>query len=375
MTFDLRGRTLLLAVAGSRAYGIHTAASDVDVKGVAVPPARYYHGYLERFEQADKASEIQPFLQDLTPEEQAISREIKLEGSVYELRKFITLAAQANPNILDVLFCREAELRRVTPLGARLREARGLFLSAKARHTFSGYAMSQLKRIKLHRKWLLEPPAAPPTRAEYDLPEQTLIPADQLAAANAAVQKRMDQWEIDFGELEPAGVVAIQAQVERFLSEVLATTGSRWRSAARTIGLDENLIFVMQKEREYQAAQRYWKQYQDWKANRNPARAALEAAHGYDCKHGAHLYRLTRMCREILEDGEVNVWRGGIDAEEIRAIRAGEWEYDRLVEWAEAEDAALTALYREGRYVVPKRPDVAAIDALCCELVEAGLSD
>lgn len=377
--FPLREHTILLTVAGSRAYGIHRAESDVDLKGVAIPPKAYFHGYLSRFEQADKASEMRTFADLLNAEEQAAVAATKLEGSIYELRKFIGLAADCNPNILDALFCRDEELRLATPLGEKLRENRALFLSAKAKHTFSGYAAAQLKRIRGHRAWLLSPPKAPPTRAAFGLPEFTLIPADQLAAANAAVASKIDSWALDFSGLDDAEIVHIEGQIAAYLSELRVAAGLestddlKWMAAARHVGLDDNLIQVLQREREYAAAQRYWKQYQEWRAGRNADRAVLEERYGFDTKHGAHLVRLLKMCREILETGQVNVWRGGIDAEQILAIRAGAWSYDELLEWAEAEDAALTELYNQRRYAVPKQPDREAIDRLCVELVEAAL--
>src|SRR5690348_12239591 len=103
MEFDLPAATILLTVAGSRAYGIHRSDSDVDVKGVAIPPASYLHGYLKRFEQADAPSHLVPFTSLLNEEERAAVAATKLEGSIYDLRKFITLASDNNPNILDVL--------------------------------------------------------------------------------------------------------------------------------------------------------------------------------------------------------------------------------------------------------------------------------
>lgn len=381
MNFDLFDRTILLVVGGSRAYGIHTEASDVDVKGVAVPTAEYFHGYLHRFEQADQTSYISAFAPVLNEVEKAVVAQTKLEGSIYELRKFVNLAVDANPNILDVLFCREEEVRLTSRIGDKLRENRDLFLSAKAKHTFSGYSAAQLKRVRTHRKWLLSPVEQQPLRADFGLPENTLIPADQLAAARAAVQKKIDGWEFDFHALPDAEIIHVTSQIVDHLSEIRANLGfetiddAKWLAAARSIGLDTNLILVMQREREYEAAHRGWKQYQDWKKNRNPERAALEEKHGFDTKHGGHLFRLLRMCREILETGKVNVWRGGIDAEEILSIRRGAWSYDKLVEWAEAEDAALEALYKERRYVVPKTPDREAIDRLCIELVETALSE
>ncbi len=70
---------------------------------------------------------------------------------------------------------------------------------------------------------------------------------------------------------------------------------------------------------------------------------------------------------------KIRVWRGDIDREEILAIRAGQWDYDELVEWAEAEDQALHDKYKSRDYVVPKAPNRKAIDQLCIQMVEQAL--
>lgn len=49
MNFDLKPHTILLTLAGSRAYGTNTFTSDVDLKGVCVPPKEFYLG-TKRFE-------------------------------------------------------------------------------------------------------------------------------------------------------------------------------------------------------------------------------------------------------------------------------------------------------------------------------------
>ena len=378
MNFDLRKHTHLLVVAGSRAYGLHTDTSDVDVKGVAIPPAAYFFGYLQNFDQADKATQIGVFLDDMTDAEKEIIGREKLEGSIYNLVKFCKLAADSNPNILDVLFCRDEEVRYMSPLGERLRANSELFISAKAKHTFSGYAAAQLKRIRGHRAWILNPPKGQPTRAEYDLPEHTLVPKDQLAAAEAAIRKQIDVWNIDYGELSDSEVIHIKGQVAEYLAAVkLGNEADVWMSAARHTGLTENFIELMFRERRYTSAQNEWSRYQGWKKSRNPARAALEEKHGYDTKHGAHLVRLLRMGREIMETGKVNVWRGAgpgpNDREELLGIRNGQWPYDQLVEWAETEDDVLQEMYKQRKYVVPGQPDRKAIDHLCQELAMEAL--
>ena len=374
MGFDLRTHTILLTVAGSRAHGLHRPDSDVDLKGVAVPSREALYGFLHPFEQIDDAPSLQPLAEFLQEPERAVVERSKLEGSVYDVRKFARLAADSNPNLFEILFCRDEEVRVCTAIGRRLRDARRIFLSQKARHSFSGYALAQLRRIHGHRRWLLDPPKGPPDRATFGLPPRTLIPADQLAAAQAAVRKKLDQWEIDFGALPKSEVLHVQEQIVAFLSEVMESTDARWKNAARTIGLDDNLILVLDRERHYKAAHDDWVQYQSWQKSRNPERAKLEAAFGYDTKHGAHIVRLLRMGREILETGEVHVWRGDRDAEELQAIRAGAWTIDRLLGWAEEEERALGRIVNDGKAVVRERPDMEAIDALAIELVEASLA-
>lgn len=295
---------------------------------MAVPPARVLLGFRHRWEQADQPGDLLPFGDLLSAEEAAAGAAHGLEGTVYELRKVVALAADCNPNLLELMACRDQEVRLCTPIGERLRAALPSFLSQKARHTFGGYARSQLARIQTHRRWLLEPPKAPPTRAAFGLPERTTLPRDLFGAAEAA---------------------------------------------ARTVDLDDNLMELMDRERRYRAAQRAWEQYQGWLRSRNPARAALEAAHGYDTKHAAHLVRLLRMGREILEQGCVFVWRGDRDGEELRGIRAGAWSYEALMSWAQEADAALELLLQEGRAVVPAQPDLEALDALAAALMAEGM--
>lgn len=384
--FSLIERTIVLAVGGSRAYGIHKIDSDVDVKGVAVPGKAQFLGFNSGFEQVDKPGHMQVFVQHMNADEQQVITATKLEGVVFDVRKFFKLAAESNPNILDVLFCRDEEVRICTPMGKVLRDNRDLFISAKAKHTFSGYAAAQLKRIKGHRAWLLTPPKAQPTRADFGLPETTLIPADQLAAAEASVRKQLDLWGVDCTGMSEAEVINFTTQATEWMSRTQISLGfgqvaqpdAQWLAAARTVGLTENLIYVMQKEREYKSAQNYWKQYQEWKTNRNPARAELEAKYGYDTKHGAHLVRLLRMGREIMETGKVHVWRGAgsgpNDREELLAIRGGEWSYDKLIEWASAEDADLERRYKTGDYALPHAPDRVRLDKLCVEIVETMLA-
>lgn len=347
----LRERTIYITLAGSHSYGTNIASSDIDIRGVFVAPKEYYLGFNSKIEQVECKDP------DLT---------------FFEIRKFVELAANCNPNIIELLFTDSKDHLLVTPAWQVLQDNRNLFLTQKAKHTFSGYAISQLNRIKLHRQYLLHPVEKQPTREEFGLPNHTVIPRDQLEAANAAIKKQIDIWnwkELD--DLEPALRQAVKTEFYNKLTEITGwaakeVEGKIWLSAANKLGINSNFLELLDMERRYQAKLNEWRSYQNWKANRNPKRAEMEAKFGYDAKHAMHLVRLCRICSEILTEGVV--WVKRPDAAELIAIRNGAWSYEKLIEWAAQQEAELDTLIAHCK--LPKAPDRKKIDQLCISIVE-----
>jgi hypothetical protein len=122
----------------------------------------------------------------------------------------------------------------------------------------------------------------------------------------------------------------------------------------------------VRREKRYKTALDDWKAYQDWAQKRNPKRKELEAKNGYDCKHAAHLIRLIRMAKEILQDGEVHVYRP--DRDELRQILNGEWSYDKVIAEADKMDEELEALYATSK--LRNKPDHKGIKDLYFEICE-----
>lgn len=347
----IKDRTVFLVRHGSHAYGTNIATSDEDFKGIAIPPKPYYLGSQFKFEQAE--------LKDP-------------DTVIYEIRKFFNLASSCNPNIIEVLFTDPSDHVIVDPIGQIILDNKEKFLSKRIKHTFSGYAFSQLKRIKTHRRWIMNPPAAPPTRESLGLPNETLIPKNQLEAATAEIQKELDRFQFDFMEELPEPMkISIRNTMSEMLGELKITSDMHWMAAARKIGLSDNFIELMKQERSYNTLKDEWDHYQIWKKTRNVARYDLEEKYGYDTKHAYHLVRLIRMCRETLTTGKVFVKRD--DREELLHIRNGGWKYDDLIEFAESEEKSLKELY-EVSNILPNKPDHHYIDNLCIELVEKSLS-
>lgn len=206
------------------------------------------------------------------------------DDELHELRKFLKLAADCNPNIIEFLYVEKGIIIE-TPIWKKIRENRELFLNETAKVSFLHYAIAQLKKIQTHRGYLLNPKDRP-LRKDFNLPEQTVIPAVSLKA----ILSLKTEW--------------IQSD------------------------LRETVI----NERKYHLALKDYKAYEKWKTERNEKRRKLEAICGYDAKHAMHLVRLVRMAKEILNTGKVNVHRHNIDADELRAIRNCEMSYEKLME-------------------------------------------
>lgn len=369
MTDWLRDRTILLTIGGSHAYGMATESSDLDVKGICVPPMEYYLGFVHEFAQTDSPIVIRQAYSDVIPDRLSHAAANKLEGAVYELRKFMRLASDCNPNILEVLFCEDADILLATQTGELLRQHREMFLSRRARARYQGYAMSQLHLINTHRGFLLNPEPMQPRRSDYGLNEQADPAAkEQLAFVQAEVQKRMDHWNngsfLGDDDLEESTKIRVREGVAQFLAELGIAQSTRELAAMQSIGFDDSTIALLQKERAYRNAMNRWQQYQKWLKDRNPARAALEAKHGFDTKNGAHLVRLLVTCKELVSTGQLRVRRD--DAEFLLGIRSGAWSYDQLIDWAGNIAHEIDVLMPTSP--LPAFPDKAMLNKICVQI-------
>jgi len=304
---DVLDQTIYLVRHGSHAYGTNTPDSDVDEKGVCVlRDPKFYIGF-SKFDQKDGG-----WSDDA-------------DRQIYDIRKFVRLALACNPNIIEILFVTEDDVLKITPAGQLLRDNREMFLSRRAAKTFTGYALSQLKKVKNHKKWIDNPPSEP-NPAEH-------VHMHALMAG--------DRWTREFDD-------------HKFTVEVSSTL--REISPVSITHIDKKAMSGEQKK---------WDQYAEWKTNRNPVRAGMEKAYGFDGKHASHLIRLLRMGEEILRDGVVKVRRP--DASNLLAIRAGDFSYDDLLADAEATLERIDKLVKSSP--LPADPDYDGAEELVMALI------
>lgn len=335
-------RAILVGVVGSQAYKINTASSDTDIRGVFIAPLDYYLG-IKSVEQVEGGWESigQP-----------------KDTYLYEVRKYVRLAADNNPNILEILWLDDYITK--TKAGQLIIDNRDLFLSTKAKHTYSGYAHAQLRRIDTHRKG--EPPIPifkginnePLSKSEmgafYAFLEATVMSHLQYLELGEEFMELVSRLDIK-GILQQRGVPDAHFDIVREL-----TRSKR------------DFISDLQASQEYKRQVETYNAYLERKKNRNPERAALEAKCGYDGKHGAHCLRLLHMGIEILRDGDVivNRERAG-DAKLLMSIRHGDVPYERLIELVDESMSELDTAYKHS--TLPKYPDKERINELCVELL------
>lgn len=310
MQIDPRFKIIFEGITGSHLYGTSLPSSDKDIRGVFIPTEEFYFGFLENVEQIEfKEPDV----------------------TYWEIQKFFKLCLDNNPNILELLFIpHEFTIIPETNEWIDILDNKNLFLSSKAKHTFSGYAISQLHRIKQHREWLLNPPGKQPERKDFGLPNTNVIIRDQINAYDELIAK---------GEI---------------------------------LELSFNALEVLQREKAYINAAKYWTNYKEWERNRNPQRAESERKFGYDTKHASHLFRLLGEGKELLTTGHITFPRP--DAENLLTIRYGKYSYDELINMIGGDIDSYFKSF-EDKIILPHSSDRKKADKLCQKLIKERLTN
>lgn len=112
---------------GSKAFGLDNEDSDDDLRGIFLPPADRHWSLYKLPEQIEIKTES--------------------DDEVYwEIEKFFKLALKANPNILETLWT--PIVLDSSPIAEKIRTNRSAFLSNHLYKTYSGYVLSQFRRMK-----------------------------------------------------------------------------------------------------------------------------------------------------------------------------------------------------------------------------------
>ncbi len=123
--YNLYDAVIYRCVVGSRAFGLDDEASDIDLRGIYLPPADLQWSLYGVPEQLENNA---------------------TQECYWEIQKFLVLALKANPNVLECLYTPLVEV--AAPLAQELLQMREIFLSQLVYQTYNSYALSQFKKME-----------------------------------------------------------------------------------------------------------------------------------------------------------------------------------------------------------------------------------
>ena len=335
------GHIIFECISGSRAYGLDTPTSDTDIRGVFILPKESFYS-LDYIDQVNNESN------DIV---------------YYELRKFIDLCSNNNPNILELLNVPEECVLYKHPIFDEIKL--DYFLSRQCEKSFANYAYAQIKKarglekkivnpVEKERKSVLdfcfvyEKGKSMPLKVFLDIHN---IKQENCGVANIAHLKDCNNLYHSL-EIPYKGVIRSGRANDIALSSIPK-------------GEDSIGMLFFNKDG-YSTYCKKYKEYWDWVGKRNEERYKTTVSHGknYDSKNMMHTFRLLHMAKEIASERTINVKRS--DRDFLLDIKKGKFEYDELVSWAEKRKQELEELYATSN--LPEKPNLKKINGLLVKL-------
>jgi uncharacterized protein len=329
------GWLIFETIIGSRAYGLNTETSDTDIRGVFVLPKETYYGL-------EYTAQVNNETNDIV---------------YYELKRFIELLANNNPNILEMLAVPQECILYKHPLMENINTQ--LFLSKKCEGAFANYAFTQIKKASGLEKKVMNP-MEEIRKSVLDfcyiqIGNHSIALKDYLFK-NSLLQEQCGLAKIDHFK----DCYYLYYSTENKYYGIVKNEGAN-EVHLTNIPKGETPIGVLYFNKDgYSIYCKQYREYWDWVTKRNEERYKGTITHGkkYDAKNMMHVFRLLRMAKEIAMDGKINVWRN--DRPFLLGIKSGQFEYDDLVAQATELKEALPQLFAQSN--LPNEPNVEKIN-------------
>lgn len=344
---DLHQQNLILfeAVAGSHAYGLATAQSDTDIKGVFYLPAERYYGLNYQAQISNPSNDV----------------------VYYELGRFVELLLASNPSALELLASPADCILQRSPLFTQLKIQ--WFLSTACRLSFAGYAIGQIKKARGLNKKIVNPMSEIKKSILdfcYVLEAGRSVPVKTWLEKRNWAQEHIGLCEIAharhlfaiFYDHERKHIYQGMIQKEQANNLLLS-------HIAPDAVLQGYLFFNQEGYhhycREYSA---YWQ----WVKVRNEARYQINQSHnrGYDSKNIMHTFRLLYMAKEIAQFGEIRVRRA--NREELLQIKSGALDYETLLAQAEQLMQEVETIFAENPCALPEQVNRAEAERILVQM-------
>lgn len=335
------GLLVFEVITGSKSYGLDTAKSDTDIRGVFVLPKDMYYSLEYTAQVNNETNDI----------------------AYYELRKFMELLSKNNPNILEMLNTPDQFVLQKNAIMGKLNT--DIFLSRLCEKTFANYAFTQIKKAYGLEKKIVNPVEEEKKSVLdfcYVYENKESIPLTQFLETK--------QWQQN--QIGLSVIAHLRNCYNFYYSDVIKYSGVIKKENANEVALSSipkgemsSGLLYFNKDG-YSVYCKKYKEYWEWVSKRNEVRYNTTMFHGknYDSKNMMHVFRLLLMAKEIAIEGTVNVYRK--DREFLLAIKEGKYEYDELLSKAKELRDELPTLYKQSS--LPEVPDIKSINKILIEM-------
>lgn len=339
---------ILLAFGGSYAYGTNTEESDIDVRGIMFVPEMNLLGNkdFEQFEDNDT------------------------DTVIYGLNKLFKLLIQCNPNVCEILGCKEEHYVKFSDLANVILACKNKFLSKRAIYSFGGYANAQLRRLQnalardtysqeekeLHilgtlshamNDIVMKYNSLGGNPIKYEFPDTNAVHAFRECNEKMLEMERYRDFENGFIRLYPDNSPREDMKIEIFCDVYLNHYPLR---DYKNIWSNMNAIV-----KDYDKLGKRNNKKDDKHLN----------------KHAMHLVRLYLMCLDILERKEIVTYREK-DHDLLMRIRNGDFQKDdhtfRGEFWEMVDEYEKRFKYAAENTSLPDEPNIDAIDEFLHDL-------
>ena len=293
-------KAILEMEVGSRLYGLETPTSDTDYQGIYIPTRQEILGF--------NKTKGEVSLSIVSKLENGRNSELAVDRKFYSIQKFLNLALDNNPNMIEMLFPTDKSIVSISKEGQWIVDNYNLFVSKQSIPKFIGYAKSQRKKmiVKNHNY------------SQIELAEDYL------------------EGLISKGD---SALLLTQCEGDPVFNSIFKTKSRR----DNHYNIGERLIVKNQTVKRARA------KIQEVIGKPSHRRELVRTC-GYDPKFSHHLIRLLLEGIELLEKGRINYPLA--NKAQLMQIKKGNWKLEDILEYSislenQIEEIALTSSLQE----------------------------
>jgi predicted nucleotidyltransferase len=301
---EIEDNIVMETITGSYLYGTSIETSDKDYCGIFIAPIDYYFG-LKNVKEID--------LSITSKNEMGKNTTDAIDRKFYEIKNFIKLASDCNPNIMEMLFVNDEQMISQSCYWQDIMHVKQSFIHKGLFHRFLGYAYSQKKKmiVKLDN------------HKSFEYVKDILEKADPTDTLHHVKDKLMKYFN---GEFLVVGDIKIPLGV-----------------------LNKKALSIINK-----------------RFSNMSHRKELIRKYGYDLKFASHLIRLTLEGIELLETGNLifPLKERGL----ILDIKTGKYQLNEILEMFDSLEEDIKQA--NDKSSLPKKPDFQKLNNMIIGLLD-----